>query len=189
MKRTLQIAMLLGNLSRTNSLRHAGWRWASTYLTIRIKLVENLLHVAINLQFSAIHRDRFDKSTTNWDIFLSPPTSQLAEVCIKIEMAESKMAGGGQIQLYQPFPAKRLVDISQYIAYIQHGVVIWKICLSVFVEFLGKFEVMERGKGSSTRGKPKNQHFPSDLYVLGSKSGGGETSKRPIASGEWTCTN
>lgn len=42
--------------------------------------------------------------------------------------------------------------------------------------------VMERGKNSQSRGKSKTQHFPADLFALGTKSSGNDSSKRPLSS-------
>ena len=41
---------------------------------------------------------------------------------------------------------------------------------------------MERGKNSQSRGKSKTQHFPADLFALGTKSSGNDSSKRPLSS-------
>ncbi|KAK6637842.1 hypothetical protein RUM44_008264 [Polyplax serrata] len=37
---------------------------------------------------------------------------------------------------------------------------------------------MDRGKNSQSRGKSKTQHFPTDLFALGTKSSGNESNKR-----------
>lgn len=44
---------------------------------------------------------------------------------------------------------------------------------------------MERGKNSQTRGKSKTQHYPTDLFVLGTKSSGNDGGKRPLPTGKY----
>lgn len=42
---------------------------------------------------------------------------------------------------------------------------------------------MDRSKNSQSRGKSKTQHFPTDLFALGTKSSGNDSSKRTLGTG------